>query len=168
MDNILKFLILALFLVVIFGRSLFPSDFLYWSVYFLMFILTALLWFSMFWVSRRRNAAVLGYEPNAHFFVGKVAPDVREDLQRGRLSFKDGRITLVGKQKGRYCIIWTADIKSVRSVGFSKVAGVRKGFILHTDDGDVPFTSSKLFKNRQLLFDALGWDVKKEAQDVQK
>lgn len=167
MDIIIKFLILALFLIVIFGRSLFPSEILYWSVYFVMFILVALLWFAMFWVTRKRNSSVLGYEPDADFYVGKVAPDVREDLQRGRLSFKDGRITLVGKKKGQYSVIWSCGVDDIESVGFSKVAGVRKGFTFHTADGDVPFTSSRLFKNRQLLFKALGWNIE-EAQDVQK
>lgn len=167
MDKILSFLILGLFIVVVFGRSYFPSQALYWSVYFLMFILVALLWFTMFWVSKKRNAKILGYEPDADFYVGKVSPNVRDDLQRGRLSFKNGKITLVGKQKGHFGIIWSVDVEDVNSVGFGTVAGVRKGFTLHTEGGDVPFTCVKVFKNRGLLYKALGWEFE-EVQDVQK
>lgn len=166
MDKIISFLILALFIVVVFGRSYFPSAALYWSVYFVMFILVALLWFAMFWVSRRRNASVLGFEPDADFFVGKVPANVRDDLQRGRLSFRDGKVTLVGRKKGKYEKVWSVDTDDILSVGFGKVAGVRKGFTLHTENGDVSFTSVKLFKNRDLLYKALGWEFE-EAKNVQ-
>jgi hypothetical protein len=131
-----------------------------------MFILVALLWFAMFWVSRKRNAAVLGYEPDADFFVGKVSPNVRDDLQRGRMSFKDGKITLVSRKKGRFEKVWSADVSDIQSVGFGKVAGVRKGFTFHTENGDVSFTCVKLFKNRDLLYKALGWEFE-ETKDVQ-
>jgi len=166
MDRILSFLILGLFIVVVFGRSYFPSAALYWSVYFLMFILVALLWFAMFWVSRKRNVKVLGFEPDADFFVGKVSPNVRDDLQRGRMSFKDGKITLVSRKKGKFEKVWSADVSDIQSVGFGKVAGVRKGFTFHTENGDVSFTCVKLFKNRDLLYKALGWEFE-ETKDVQ-
>lgn len=159
----MKVLILLLFVVVVFGRGYFPSDALYWSVYLVMFALVALLWFAMFWVSLKRAARVLGKTPDTSFFVGKVGPDVRDDLQRGRMCFSDGRINLVSRNTdGTFSAVWSVDISDIKSVGFGKVAGVRKGFTVHTEDSSVSFTSVKLFKNRSLLYNALGWDMKEE------
>ena len=160
----MKVIILLLFVVVVFGRGYFPSDALYWSVYLVMFALVALLWFAMFWVSEKRAAKVLGKNPDTTFFVGKVGPDVRDDLQRGRMCFADGRIDLVARTPGgSFSSVWSADIADIKSVGFGKVAGVRKGFTFHSDAGSVSFTNVKIFKDRSQLYRALGWDIKEEA-----
>ena len=160
MDKVLKIIILLLFVVAVFGRGYFPSDALYWSVYFVMFALVTLLWFAMFWVSAKRAEKVLGKAPDTTFFVGKVAPDVREDLTRGRMCFADGRAVLVGRRPdGSFGEIWSVAVEDINSVGFGTVAGVRKGFTIHGKNGDVSFTSLKIFKNRDLLYKALGWDM---------
>jgi len=159
----LKIIILLLFVVAVFGRGYFPSDALYWSVYFVMFALVTLLWFAMFWVSVKRAERVLGKAPDATFFVGKVAPDVRDDLQRGRMCFADGRVVLVGRRPdGSYGELWSVAVEDINSVGFGTVAGVRKGFTVHAESGDVSFTNLKIFKNRNLLYRALGWDIREE------
>lgn len=160
MDKVLKIIILLLFVVAVFGRGYFPSDALYWSVYFVMFAMVTLLWFAMFWVSEKRAQQVLGKVPDATFFVGKVAPDVRDDLQRGRMCFADGRAVLVGRgQDGSFGELWSVAVSDIKSVGFGTVAGVRKGFTVHTDNGSVSFTNLKIFKNRDLLYKALGWNI---------
>ena len=62
-----------------------------------MFVLVVLLWFVMFWISRRKNAQFIGKTPDSDFFVGKVSSDTREDLTRGRMSFTDSDIIFVAK-----------------------------------------------------------------------
>lgn len=165
MSFLLKIAILASFLFVIFGQNLFPSRALYWATYFFMFALIPLLWEAMFWVSKKRATKVLNADSSFDsFFVGLVSQNVNADLTRGRLCFYNGKITLIGKQKNDYTIVFEIDSNNIASIGFSKVAGVRKGFTLHMKNGeqsDMSFVSANLFKHRDLLYTALNWEISK-------
>ena len=159
----IKYLILALFLAVVFGRGYFPSGVLYWATFPFMFALVVLLWFVMFWVSSKRNEAVLGKKPDSDFFVGKVSANVNDDLLRGRLSFIEGKAVLVTRGKKGFERSWELKISDVQSVSFGKTAGLRKGFVLNTASGEsIPFVCRKIYNDRTLLYRALGWDIHDE------
>lgn len=155
--TVIKFLLILIFACIIFVPQLFTSRLLYWSAYFVMFVLIPMLWAAMYWVSRKKSAKILGTEPDNSFFAGKVSPDVNEDLTRGRLCFLNGKISLVGKQANKVSVLWSCNISDVKAVAFGKVAGARRGFTLQTGNGDISFTSGKVFKNRQVLYQALNW-----------
>ncbi|MCR4676812.1 MAG: hypothetical protein K5634_06250 [Sphaerochaetaceae bacterium] len=159
MEKLIKGLIILLFALVIFGRGYFPNDALYWGTYLFMFVLVFLLWFASYWVSKKKAEEILGKKPDFDIFVGKVASDVNADLQRGRLCFCDGKITLIAKTKGKYSKAWEMPISEVESVGFGTVVGWRKGFNLHTKEGTIGFTSVKIKNHKQELYKALGWKV---------
>ncbi len=177
MSIITKGLILLIFLVVIFGQGLFPSRAMYWSAYFVMFALVPALWFFEFWVSEKRARKVLASSTgesteeagkNADdtvesVFVGMVPDDNNSDLCRGRLCFVNNRIALVGRGKDRKVkVLWLAEKKDIRSVGFGTVAGVRKGFTLHLQDEDRSFVSKRIYKHRETLYEALGWEIREK------
>lgn len=158
MSIIVKGIILVIFALVIFGHNLIKSKALYWAMYFIMFALIPLLWETMFWVSKKRAIKVLGTD-NLGFdlFVGKVSPNVSDDLCRGRLCINKDTIKLIGKNHDKFSVVWEAKTKDIKSVGFGTVAGVRKGFTFHFKDSDVSFTCSKIAKQKENLYKALGW-----------
>lgn len=160
MESIIKTLILVLFAVVIFARQYFPSDALYWGTYFFMFVLVALLWVASYWVSKKKASSILGKKPDFAIFCGKVLPDVSADLQRGRLVFSDGEVTLITKVKGKYSKAWSMPIEKITSVGFGTVVGWRKGFSLHAGEEKASFTSVFIKRHKSELYKALGWNIK--------
>ncbi|MCR5761034.1 MAG: hypothetical protein K6F82_03430 [Sphaerochaetaceae bacterium] len=160
MESIIKTLILVLFAVVIFARQYFPSDALYWGTYCFMFVLVVLLWTTSYWVSKKKAASIMGRKGDFDIFCGKVLPDVNADLQRGRLVFMDGEVTLITKTKGKYSKAWSMKIEDITSVGFGTVVGWRKGFSLHAGEETVSFTSVAINKHRKELYNALGWNIK--------
>lgn len=174
MSVLTKGLILLIFLVVIFGQNLFPTRALYWSAYFVMFALVPLLWFINFWVSQKSALKALqnSNETNTKdctlqdmknsFFAGMVPVNTQEDLIRGRLCFIGGNIILIGRKGRKSVVTWQAKISDITSVGFGTVAGVRRGFTVYLNNGEKSFTSMKVFKHREILYDALGWKIKTE------
>lgn len=160
MESLIKTLILVLFAIVIFARQYFPSDALYWGTYFFMFVLVVFLWITSYWVSKKKAASILGKKPDFDIFCGRVLPDVRADLQRGRLVFSDGEVSLIAKEKGKYSKVWSLPIESISSVGFGTVVGWRKGFSLHAGEETVSFTSVAIKKHKKELYKALGWNIK--------
>ena len=163
MDKFVKFLILSLLLVVLFFRDSFPSELIYWLTYGFIGSLIVVLWFTMFWVSRRKAVQVTGAEPDFDIFCARVPLDVQEDLSRGRMCFCDGKMMLVKKENGSFKINWETDISSIKSIGFGKVAKVRRGFTIYTVDGNATeFTCGKINRYRKELYRALGWDIKGE------
>ena len=127
--------------------------------------LVVLYWFAMFWVSRKDVIKVLGAEPDHDFYVGKLPADPNADLTRGRLCFKDGKISLMQRTEDKIrrqtpCMeVWAKDISEITSVGFGKVLPARKGFILYFGNDEVNFTCAKAAKDRSMIYEALGWPV---------
>lgn len=156
MSAILKVCLLAIFGFIAFGRSLFSVQWLYWSMYVLMFALIPLLWRSMYWVSKKKAKDVLkGMEIDHDFFVMKVSENIQDNLQAGRLCFSENEVRLVSKSGCKFEVVWQADKNKIKSVGFGTVAGIRKGFILYFEGAEVSFVSAKLFKQRDGLYSAL-------------
>lgn len=160
---LIRFLLVALFGVVIFCRPYFPNDFLYWLTYLLVFLLVLAYWFVSFWVSGKKASSVIGKETDFDIFVGKVPPNETDDLERGRFCRVDDRLVLVGKPEGKYKIIVDRGVSEVASVGFGYVAGKRKGFTLYYKDGrSDSFTNVKIFNDRKIIYDALGWEIEEK------
>lgn len=163
---LIRFLLVALFAVVIFCRSYFPNDALYWCTYFLMFVLVAAFWYVSFWVSEKKAEKVLGKKPGLNLYCGKVSEKETDDLSRGRLCSVDGNLVLVGKVNNKYEQIFSVAIKDITSVGFGFVAGKRKGFTLYVGKKGVSFTSVKACKDKNIIYDMLGWKFEdKEEKD---
>lgn len=149
---------LAVFGLVIFGRQYFTSDVLYWSMYFVLFALIPLLWMSMYRVSKKAAAKVLGKEELKYDVkVGMVPKNTEDDLIRGRFCVDEEELKLVGKTGKTYSIIWSCKIKDIESASFGTVAGVRKGFTLYFKKSEVSFVSEEANKDRDTFYQALGW-----------
>ena len=165
MKTIVRILILAEFAAIIFVPGIYTSRLLLIPMFLSMAGLVALFWYSMFWVSRKDVLKVLGKEPEHDFFAGKMPVDTSADLTRGRLCFLDGKIVLMQRTEDRIrrttpCReAWSKDISEVTSVGFGKVLPARKGFILYFGEDEVRFTCSKVAKQKDLLYKALGWET---------
>ena len=163
MKTLVRILILAEFAVIIFVPAVYTSRLTLSPMFLSMAALVVLYWFSMFWVSRKDVVKVLEEEPESDFYVGKLPADPAADLARGRLCVLDGKLVLLQRTEDRIrrqtpCReIWSLDIADITSVGFGKVLPARKGFILYMGDDEVRFTCSKVAKNRDLLYSALGW-----------
>ena len=163
MKTIVRILILAEFAAIIFIPGVYMSRLTMIPMFLSMSGLVVLYWFAMFWVSRKDAAKVLEKEPESDFFAGKLPADPSADLARGRLCFLDGRIVLLQRTEDRIhrktpCReTWSLEISAITSVGFGKVLPARKGFILYMGEDEVRFTSSKVAKHRELLYEALGW-----------
>lgn len=163
MKTIVRILILAEFAAIIFIPGIYMSKLTLIPMFLSMFALVVLYWFAMFWVSRKDAVKVLEKEPGSDFYVGKLPADPSADLARGRLCFLDGKIVLLQRTEDKIhrqtpCReIWAIDISAITSVGFGKVLPARKGFILYMGEDEVRFTCSKVAKQRDLLYNALGW-----------
>lgn len=160
---LIRLLLVAIFAGVIFFRPYFPNDFLYWSMYFMLFVLVCAFWYVSFWVSRKKAAKVLGKEPESDLFCGKVAELETADLERGRLCASEGSLYLIRKNPaGKYEVQLEIKISDITSVGFGYVAGRRRGFTIHTGKKSVSFTSAKAFKEKSVIYRMLGWDEEAE------
>ena len=163
MKTVVRILILAEFAAIIFIPGVYMSRLTLIPMFLSMFGLVVLYWFAMFWVSRKDVVKVLEKEPESDFYVGKLPADPSADLARGRLCFLDGKMVLLQRTEDKIhrqtpCReSWSIDLSDITSVGFGKVLPARKGFILYMGDDEVRFTCSKVAKNRNLLYDALGW-----------
>lgn len=132
--------------------------------------LVYLYWRLSYWVSEKAAVDALaegGHETGGAVrsrFVGKVSPDPSEDLARGRLVFTEGEIVLVQRnlkrKKGEplYQATWSLPKDKVESLGFGKVAGSRKGFVVCAGEGEVKFVSSRFCGHHSELFEAMGWN----------
>lgn len=168
MKTIVRILILAEFAAIVFIPSSYLPRWALIPMFVSMAGLVVLYWFAMFWVSKNDVTKVLGAEPDHDFYVGKLPVDTNADLARGRLCFKDGKISLMQRSEDKIrsqtpCKeTWSKDISEVTSVGFGKVLPARKGFILYFGDDEVSFTCAKAAKDRTMIYEALGWPVPEE------
>lgn len=125
----------------------------------------AFYWFAMFWVSRKDVVKVTGKEPDFEIFAGKIPSDPQADLTRGRLCIMDERLVLFQRtddkiRKTEPCKeVWSIPTKDIKSLGFGKVLSMRKGLVIYFNDDEVSFTCSKIVKDREPLYKALGWKM---------
>lgn len=164
MKILLKFLLLALTLVVVFVSPIRIGIVAYYSIFPLLFFLVFLFYVVSYWVSDSDVQKVRqeGYEYS--LYCGKLPPSGEGDLLRGRLVITDQEVKLYQRvQKGRTkktpCTeVWSLDVPSIRSLGFGKVLGVRKGLIFYLDEESVSFLSRKASKQKEAIINALGWE----------
>lgn len=166
MKNLLKLLLLALTLVVVFVSPVQIGIVAYYMIFPLLFFLVFLFYIVSYWVSESDVEKVRseGYEYS--LFCGKNPPSGDGDLLRGRLVITEKDVKLYQRvQKGRTrkapCVeAWSLDVSSIRSLGFGKVHGVRKGLILYLDEGSVSFLGRNAVKQKEEILEALGWGDK--------
>lgn len=143
MATFLKFLLVALFALVIFAKEVFPSQILYWCTYVVMFALIPLWWLAAFYVSEKKAKTLVKGKIKASFQVGMVTANVGDDLARGRLCITAKDIILVGKDGSKYKVIWKESKENITYTSTGKVAGVRNGFTLCTKNEETSFVSKK-------------------------
>lgn len=161
--SLLRILMLALFAIVVFFREKFPNDTVYWLTYVFMLFLVYIYWLAAFWVSKRKAVKMIGKEPDYAIFCGKVPQKVEDDLERGQLCIYDGKMTLVHNNGGKYSLLLEIPVKEITKIGFGVVVGKRKGFtVYYSDNKEVSFACSKIFKQKDMLYKAIGWDLNKE------
>ena len=157
MQTLVKGIIICIFALVIFCRNYFPSDLVYWLTYVLLFALIPVLWNTMFSVSRKKACQVLGKQPEFDIFCARVPQDPTEDLSRGRLCLCDGVFHFIQRKKHGFEETWSIKVSEIKSVSFGTVAGVRKGFTIHTDKTDLPIVCDSIRKHSDAFFEAMGW-----------
>ncbi len=164
MKILLKFLLLALTLVVVFISPVRIGIVAYYMIFPLLFFLVFLFYIISYWVSDSDVQKVRqeGYEYS--LYCGKLPPSGEGDLLRGRLVITEQGVKLYQRvQKKRTkqtpCTeVWSLDVSSIRSLGFGKVLGARKGLIFYLDEESVSFLSRKAVKQKETIIKALGWD----------
>lgn len=164
MKTLLKLLLLGLTLVVVFISPTYIGIVAYYMIFPLLFFLVFLFYRISYWVSESDVGKVRQDEFDFSLFCGKVPLSGDGDLLRGRLVITEQDLKLYQRvQKGRTkktpCEeVWSLDVSSVRSLGFGKASGARKGLILYLDEGSVSFLSRKALKQKEAVIEALGWD----------
>ena len=164
MKTLLKLLLLGLTLVVVFISPAYIGIVAYYMIFPLLFFLVFLFYRISYWVSESDVGKVRQDEFDFSLFCGKVPLSGDGDLLRGRLVITEQDLKLYQRvQKGRTkktpCEeVWSLDVSSVRSLGFGKASGARKGLILYLDEGSVSFLSRKALKQKEAVIEALGWD----------
>ncbi|MCF0238382.1 MAG: hypothetical protein HUK24_07255 [Sphaerochaetaceae bacterium] len=160
-----RLLILANFLIIIFYASKL-SILGYLCLCTIMCLSVVYYWFASYWISKKKLVQILGKDPNWEVFTGKVPANVTDDLTRGRLVIDNGKLLLYTKniEKDRkenpWPIKWSANVEDITSLSFGKVAGARKGVMFNFGDDYVAFCSVKVTKEKEKLYQALGWDIK--------
>ncbi|MDD2231573.1 MAG: hypothetical protein PHO44_03490 [Sphaerochaetaceae bacterium] len=165
MLTVIKALLLASVLLIIFIPNSAVGQYIYFGMFLVAMILVYFYWRLSYWVSDEDVKSVNGkeYKPLLSVFVGKVPASTSDDLARGRLviTASDFELYQLPKRKAKdspKCTkVWSLPREKVQSFGFGKVIGARKGFIIYTSDDQVSFTSLRIFKHREQLFDAMGW-----------
>lgn len=163
---VIKGLLLASVLLMIFIPTSTMTPFLYLGIFAFAMVLVYFYWRLMYWVSDDDTKPLLGTaKPFFSIFVGKVPAITSEDLIRGRMIITDTQILLFQhlqkpQDSQRTKLIWSIRKDDVQSLGFGKVVGARKGFILYLpDDDSASFTSSSIVKRKAEFYQALGWPV---------
>ena len=163
MKTLLKLLLLALTLIVVFISPSYLGIVAYYMIFPLLFFLVFLFYLVSYWVSDAdvQKVGKQGYALS--LFCGKVPPSGDGDLTRGRLVFTENEVTLYQRlQKGRtrqtpVQEVWSLPVSEIRSLGVGKVLGLRRGLILYLDEGSVSFLSGKAVKQKEAIIRALGW-----------
>lgn len=165
MKSLIKFIILAIFAVVIFFRSYVPVP-LYWSLFIVMFGLVVAFYFISYWVSQKDVEKETGKPVGFSLFGGKLPVISDDDLIRGRLVIDASNITLYKRIDGKertsehHCVeVWSIPVSEIASIGTGPIiSSARKGLILYLEDGgEVKFICRKAIKCKPEILDALGW-----------
>ncbi len=165
MKTILRILIILDFAAVVFIPNIYLSRPIMIPMFAVMIALVVLYWFAMFWVSKKDAAKVLKKDPVFDVFAGKIPTDPSADLTRGRLCIVDDSLKLLQRnddkeRKNALCKeVWSLKTKEITSLGFGKVLPARKGLIIYMGDDEVKFTCSKIAKQKDELYKALGWNL---------
>lgn len=174
MKTILRILIILDFAAIVFIPNIYMSRPIMIPMFALMIGMVVLYWFAMFWVSKKDAVKVLKKDPVFDVFAGKIPTDPSADLTRGRLCIVDDTLRLLQRnddkeRKNAPCKeVWSLKTKEITSLGFGKVLPARKGLIIYMGDDEVKFTCSKIAKQKDELYKALGWDLdllKKQEQE---
>lgn len=166
MKILLKLLLLSLTLVVVFISPVRIGIVAYYMIFPLLFFLVFLYYIISYWVSDSDVKKVRQEPYEFSLFCGKTPLSGDGDLLRGRLVITDQEVKLyqrLGKGRTRKtpCTeVWSLEVSSIRSLGFGKVSGARKGLILYLDEGSASFLSRKAIKEKETIIQALGWDDK--------
>jgi len=165
MKTILRILIILDFAAVVFIPNIYLSRPIMIPMFAVMIGLVVLYWFAMFWVSKKDAVKVLKKDPAFDIFAGKIPTDPSADLTRGRLCIVDDTLKLLQRnddkeRKNAPCKeVWSLKTKEITSLGFGKVLPARKGLIIYMGDDEVKFTCSKITKQKEELYKALGWNL---------
>ncbi len=165
MKTILRILIILDFAAVVFIPNIYLSRSIMIPMFAVMIGLVVLYWFAMFWVSKKDAVKVLKKDPIFDIFAGKIPTDPSADLTRGRLCIVDDTLKLLQRnddkeRKNAPCKeVWSLKTKEITSLGFGKVLPARKGLIIYMGDDEVKFTCSKITKQKEELYKALGWNL---------
>ena len=164
MKNLLKFLLIALFAVVIFLPTNQLTQLAYWSLFLFMFVVLYLYYRFSYWVSEADVATVTAEPIRFSVFAGKVPPMTSEDLVRGRLVVTDQKIGLYQRYRNRNTdqrarLVWSAPIDSVEGFTIGRVIGFRGGVTFSiTDKDEANFTVFFMKKKKSALIQAFGWE----------
>ncbi len=164
MKTLLKLLLLALTLVVVFISPSYIGIVAYYLIFPLLFFLVFLFYVTSYWVSEADVQKVRKEGFSFSLFCGKVPESGEGDLTRGRLVFTESEVTLYQRlqkkrtRKNPAGEVWSLDVAAIRSLGVGKVLGRRKGITLYLDEGSVSFLSSRAVKHKEAIIKALGWD----------
>lgn len=160
MKGLLKVLLLALFAIVVFMPMNRLSQWLYWSLFALMFLILLLYYLLSYWVS---VSAVPCDDIRFTAFAGKIPPMASEDLVRGRLVVGADRLCLYQRvprqvDASRVKEVWSIGIDQVDSFSIGRVIGLRNGLILSLSDGDeARFAIFSMKRKKEAFSRSLGW-----------
>ncbi len=166
MKTLLKLLLLGLTLVVVFISPLRIGIVAYYMIFPLLFFLVFLFYLVSYWVSDADVQKVRKEPYQFSLFCGMSPPSGDGDLVRGRLVITEEDVKLYqrlakGRTRKTPCAeVYSLEVSSIRSLGFGKAEGARKGLIFSLDEGSVSFLTRRAIKQKEAIIQALGWEEK--------
>lgn len=164
MKTLLKILMLALVLVVVFVPPLTIGIVLYYLIFPLLFFVVFLFFLVSHWVSDRDVAKVRSEGFAFSLFCAQEPALGEGEPVRGRLVFSDKDVTLYrriakGRTRRRPCEpVWSLAVEELATFAVGKVYGGKRGITLFLHEGSVQFSSWTAHRKKDAIVTALGWD----------
>jgi Ca2+/Na+ antiporter len=163
MKTIIKAVLLALTLVIVFFSPAKLGVVLYYSLFPFLFVLVYLYYRISYGVSEKDVQKVRSEPYNLTLFCGMVPPLGEGDLIRGRLVIDNKQIVLYKRldkdySKATPCKpVWNLAVSELSSIGVGPVLSVRKGLVFYVGENSFRFVYAKAKKQKNRIIEALGW-----------
>ncbi|WP_320129567.1 hypothetical protein [uncultured Sphaerochaeta sp.] len=163
MKTIVKGLLLAITLVIVFYSPAKIGNVLYYTLFPLMFVLVYIFYIISYGVSEKDVKKVRDEPFALSFFCGMVPPLGEGDLVRGRLVIDGKKVVLYKRsdkdwKRNAPCKpVWSLEVPDLKSIGVGPVLSVRKGIVLYQEESSARFVYFKAKKQKATIIKALGW-----------
>ena len=161
MKNLLRFLLLGCFFVIVFIPIRIEYEWVVWALIVAMFGLVAAYYWALYGVTAAQAASLTDEAEVVRYsrFAGLVTGhDKSLDLIRGRFLITDTRILFIRKAKKGFELAETIPLGELSEYRTAKLLSYRRGIIFTLEDErEYRFTISRIQREEAPIRSALGW-----------